>query len=367
MPRGKSAKKKLAKLRLAFIKTPPDSTRNSFALTHTKVSSTEELRVPSLEGKLTDNGVVRVALVSLPRANNVRFKTHLASRLPQTDGSFLAMIRNLVTYSRKDAEELLIAFKHSIETAVEKYSANIVCVNELGLPLKIRKGRSRPSYNAIDFCRRLAMQNDCLILAGSAHDQRTYLNTAYLFYPNCERQGACYHKQVSASRLPGLGERISVSPNRTSINTTVFGLRVGFLTCLDVADYSAVAPLVKLERQLDLLLIPTYTTEYETLKRVARLVSEAISGYVCLTNFYREGEQSSHVLRFGEEKFVTAVEDLRNPDPIYQLTIYDIDSIKLHSDKPDRAEQLDKQVRWLFDLPAPQLLPMPVQRKPLPR
>ncbi len=323
------------------------SNANPFSFTQHHVSSSQYIEIQSLPKK--GNNKVTIALISLPRLKIKlkKYQTVESNKLRNVDN---AIDRELVSYTKKQSNELLSAFKQSIKYAITKYHANILCINELGLPLNVSSKKNRVWQIAIDYAKQMAEDNTCLIFAGSAHDHATYLNTAHMFYPGCDKYGVSYHKQVSAHHEH---ELISVSPKRKSIHTIAFGLKIGFLTCLDIADYSAVTPLVKLDHKLDILLVPTYTTFVDTLIKAAHIICQAICGYVGFINYNFKNSDNlpSRLFRFGRVSSQRAYKSYEHPNSLFCIKIHQINTNDLRKLKTRHAGNINDKIKWLFGFP----------------
>jgi len=138
-----------------------------------------------------------------------------------------------------------------------------------------------PSAAAIGATRQLAQDIGALIIAGTAHEERSLGNAAHVFYPDCKPSGVKCYKQTSAFLA---GERISISPERLSTFIRAHQLRIGLLICSDLADYSAVSRIV--QQDIEMLLVPCYSKDVGKLPHLAREISAAMRGCVALVNYY---------------------------------------------------------------------------------
>lgn len=260
-----------------------------------------------------------------------------------------SIVRNQVYYSENLSKKIFESFKKSIEQAIYEYKADILCINELGFPSQKSCNYYRARIDAIGFARSMAQEHKCLILAGSVHDHVTHYNTAYIFYPGCNNFGAFYHKQISAHRVT---ELISIPPERKTFFTKAFGLRIGFLTCIDVSDFSSVLPLIKLDEKIDLLLVPSYTKDHEILDKAANGICKAIIGYVGFSNYNRGGsDPSGRFFKFDSEEPLEAVEEkIKNRDLEYEINIHKINLNTLKEEKAEYSGNIDKNIRWLFGI-----------------
>lgn len=195
-----------------------------------------------------------------------------------------AMRRSILTHrTPKAAEDEFIA---ALEEAVVKCNPTVICCSELAYPTRsgIPSARIKPKL------RDLARKQDCLIIAGSAHDLRTSYNTSFVFYPGCPAEGDVYHKQVSATNAR---ERVSTPSPR---ETRVFGWRgldIGVLTCFDIVDMNAVAAVAKFDKHPGLLLIPSFSEMDDVLWQCTKEASVALNGMSVLVNAHsRQGEDN---------------------------------------------------------------------------
>lgn len=323
---------------------------NPFSKASTKVSSAWNVRIPSLETLPRPKRKVRLAFVSLPAFENIQKKTYstMSDEHPLTDVDHTACKRRLVNCSDEIAKVLARQYRCAVSLALKKYKANIVCVNELGFPAT----EEGPLRSEIEETKQLAEQCQALIIAGSAHDSRTFYNTGHLYYPGCATSGVhYYHKQVSANRED---EFVSIPSERRTIVTQVFNLKVAVIICLDIADYSTVAGVVKLGDAIDLLLVPAYTKWIEPLEKVAAAASAAMPGMVALVNYYKPGKTPSYLYRFGSiDSGLKKVN--HTPSDHGRIHLYDINVASFHKEKMDMQERVDERLTWLFGLKAVKL------------
>ncbi len=222
---------------------------------------------------------------------------------------------------------------------MEELGAKIVCFNELSFP----SWNQEPVKKAMDLTRKLATEHRCLIVAGSTHDRRTLYNTSHLFFPGCDPNGLAYHKQISATSI---GELVSVPAKRQTICTRVFGLNVAVLICLDLADFSAVASVVKLAERVDVLLVPCYSEWMDSLNRVAKSASAALQGIVALVN-YRPPVPGAPCLveEFGQPRSVDEAIELTSGGIIHTVRIQ---PRALQQQKLEIKGGADERMEWLF-------------------
>ena len=343
----KTAKK--IKQKLIEIKKRP---LNPFSKSCDKISTPKVEFISSLVAE-RDKTSVNLALISLPTPENYKWKICSILEKKYNSIDHDACRRQLISYPTQTAENLMKNYEYALKIALKKLKANIVCINELGFPSYSLK----PWKKAINLTKRLAEEYNSLIIAGSSHDSRTMYNSGHLFYPGCKPSGTHYHKQVSATREH---ECVNTPAERKTLYTNVFGLRLAILICLDLADYSTVASIVKLQDAIDLLLIPCYSTSFDSFKRIAICASAAMPGMVALVNCYREGELSSYF--YSIDKPITKKPDqikvlLKKPDQIKvlprnrgEIRLYKIRIKPFRKSKLEQQDRCDDSLKWLFGL-----------------
>lgn len=322
---------------------------NPFSHIHLKISDVQVIEIRSLPEK-NGHGDIIIAYISLPSviSNTIEYEVEKTNITTHIDKE--ANTRNLIYYGEEESDVLLKAFKKSIIYAIEKCKANIICINELGLPLKILNTDTRMSQARLDalaFAKDKADTHKCLIFAGTTHDHRTFLNTAHIFYPGCQEYGICFHKQVSACDTT---ELISISPIRKSLILKAFGLRIGFLICLDIGDYSSVTPLVKLRDRIDILIIPTFSRKFEPLGDVAHFVCKAITGYAALINYYDKGTAGSHLYKFDEESTLELEKHKPEEDSNFEVNLHRLNLEELKNEKAQNTNKISPKIKWFFGL-----------------
>lgn len=202
----------------------------------------------------------------------------------------------------QDGRNLLLDhFKQGINHAVNKFKADIICINELGMPVD---QNGDVSLEAIEFAKDIANRHNCLIIAGTMHCRHTFLNKGYIFYPkegdNPKDEYFKYYKNVSAT---GAGEFIYTPSERKLFRTQAFGIGIAALICLEIADYSSVAVLAQSKEVIDLVIVPCYLDEYGPMGKAARNLSIPVGG-VLLNNCYSTSHNpDSQLFLNGEEGF----------------------------------------------------------------
>ena len=233
-------------------------------------------------------------------------------------------------------------YKAALIEAFAAYSPNVVVVNELGIPAT----SSGPTPALFRTVGGLARKERALIIAGSFHDTRTKCNTGYVFGPRSGLKGDPFHKQVSAVKVD---EAISVPPRRHSILVQAFSLNIGVVICLDLLDYSSIAPLVNLRAEIDFVLVPSHTDNPVPLETVARLASQAMPGGVGIANCdYGRGRSSSLHL-FGARQ--SPVADRKLKTAAGRVAIYDVDFSRFVKDKRRLQGSIGPTLGWLFPGP----------------
>jgi hypothetical protein len=236
-------------------------------------------------------------------------------------------------------------YKKGLTEAIVKFKADIVVVNELGIPI----GSHCTPTVFLKHMRALVQKRPSLIIAGSFHDARTKYNTGYILTPKSPAEGYIFHKQVSAVDV---AERVSVPPSRRSTTVTAFGFRIGVIVCLDLLDYSTIGPLVDMRDALDFVLVPTHSQLTEPLEKIAKIASGVMCGGVGIVNYDDgEGHKSSMHL-FGE--YLKPTIDQQLSTAAGWLKVYDFDWQGFTNRKRSEQDLLkgrDPATDWLFRYP----------------
>lgn len=345
----KKSQEPLKNLKKRIAKSDPSKyLPNPFSITFTKVSNVYKIPIRKLAKKYKKDQSVKLILISLPKIENLTPKQtcELNPRLRTVDVD--SCWRVLCNYPESFAEKLLHLFKKTINIALNNFDADIICINELGMPFPKHLKYWR---KARDFARKKANENNCVILAGTTHDHRTHNNSAQIFYPGSDVCGTWYHKQVSAQQLKPHPELVSIPPKRISYTTDVFGLKIAFLTCLDIADYSSVAPIVGLNEFINVLIVPSYSPWTESLEKASITISEAISGGVALVNHYMGTVRpSSYLYMYGEEDPREADDQKYSKNEKWKMSLHLLDPDELNDKKISMREDLNPNIKWLFRL-----------------
>lgn len=315
--------------------------KNPFSETCKKISSIDTVPIKSLRKNAKRN--IRLAFISFPVLQNEKVKCFntLKDKTSIENIDCQACERQLIVSSNESIETVAKQYYNAVSLALKKHKANIVCINELGFPAT----EQGPYKDSIEATKKLAQEHEALIIAGSAHDSRTYYNTGHIYHPDSDVY--YYHKQVSAVHL---NELVSTPSKRKTIYTHAFGLRIAVIICLDIADYSTVAGIVRLGNEIDMILVPAYTDKIEPLEEVAIDTSAAMPGMVALINHQAAGKRSSYLYRFG--KIDSKLREIKLPDNGGVLNIYDINVEAFHNEKYKKSEdeKQDQNLKWLFGL-----------------
>lgn len=321
---------------------------NPFCKNYNKISQSKYINLSELDMvAFPDMEELNVVLISLPSIDLKNHKEIHATKDNKSIRGFSKEItqRKLCKYSIKFGEYLFECYQTAVNYAINELKANIVCINELGLP--INKTGNSACKEAIDFSKKMAQENNCVIIAGSVHDPRSHLNTTYIF---CPRKVMQYYKQVSATTE---GEFITVPPERETLTISVFGISISILLCLDLADYSSVVSAIRgQDYSPHLLFVPSYSKFYESLERLSTTISGALSGGVALTNFFHANKPSHFLHMYGSEIPQTTDVTTLFPDeksPEFSVSLFKLNSRKLDSFKKGQ-KGLDKSMGWLFGL-----------------
>lgn len=329
------------------------SLRNPFVRLQRRISRSSKLEVgPSLSKK---KRTVTLALVSMPdllpdsagadRVDLVPHWSALKKDLPAVDAD--ACRRTLVGMPSGYSESYSAIYTEALEAAAIDHRADIICFNELGFPTLDQ----RPRKDALAATRRFAeprheRDRGRFIVCGSFHDRRTLYNTGGLFFPGSPSpEGTPFHKQVSALVV---NERISLPPERVTPCATVFGLSVAVLICLDLADFSSVAPVVTAGDWIDLVLVPCYTEWTDKLEKIARDISRTMPGMVVMVNYQRTGQTGVVVTEFG--KTLGARRPRRQPSRGALIHTVKIGVDDFHSRKLQKQVDMtvSDRMEWLF-------------------
>ena len=247
--------------------------------------------------------------------------------------------RILYRRSEKGTQRAWRDYKAALRAALDKYAADIVVVNELGIPMTSPAAETE----FFTWTKRLAERRKALIIAGSFHDGRTKYNTGYIFSPESPPTGYAFHKQVSAT---GVKELVSVPPRRKSLFLKAFDLKIAVIICLDLLDYSTISPLVSFGERIDFILVPAHSDKTETLERVASAVSSALPGGVGIAN---RGNQRifASLHRFGK---LCLDGDVRSIGRVGHITLFDVDREEFKREK-DRLQGMSFDLEWLLRYP----------------
>lgn len=320
---------------------------NPFSFNFNKICSASSFHIKSLYKK-KNRKFINLALISMPQIDDDYVPINYTT-LEQKwiDEDIESCKRQLAGYSQSFAGKYSRIFQTNIEKAIEDFKADIICINELGMPLQ---QNLFPSKVAKDFANQQANTNKCLIIAGTAHNRKTSYNTAYLFYPNGPKYGKWYHKQVSAQKLKPHAELIGIPPNRKVIFTNIFGIKISFLICLDLVDYSSVAAVVKLT-DAHLVLILCHSEWIEPLNKVAIHLSEAIRGGVAIVNYYHgEVDPSTRLYMYGNKNPIKPTRYSKTNENGSGIDVYKINVKELAEKKISLHPSLNTNIKHLYGM-----------------
>jgi hypothetical protein len=251
-------------------------------------------------------------------------------------------------------------YKYALLKAANDYKANIICLNELGFPTE----NGEPSPKAVEFTKNLAAKHSCIVVAGSYHDSRTFYNSGHAYFPQEDNIPFCYyHKQVSAKAIK-YPELVSIPPNRRSISITGFGINIGVVICLDLLDFSAIAPLIEPKNKVNLILVPSFTDNIKPLEFVAADLSKVLPGGVVIVNRREIGKEEDPIRAyfFGEQlKYSSKLSRSPNYKAFWlkgkkgRIIIHDINFNQFCRDIQLKSNDYDPYLRWLFGIPTPQI------------
>jgi hypothetical protein len=341
---------------------------NPFSYHYQKISSHTSNKISSVAN--AEVGDIRVALVCLNTSTSAKeFELVLPSGNISTHIEKTSLKRNLHHHANENQH--LADYKLALEKAAENLGAHIICINELGFPTE----NKIPSEKAIEITKEIVKRYKCIVIAGSYHDSRTMYNSGHVYYPKDDPQTPvdfhfCY-KQVSAKELTANPELINIPPMRTSVSIQAFRLNIAVIICLDLLDYSSIAPLINPSNNINLIVVPSYTDNMKPMKRVAEQMSKVLPGGVFINNACIPGSgESAGMYLFGEEIKNPEQKDgdkMTNPDTqfkyyqIYPLPdqkgkicLYSINYDQFLRDKNYHFNNGNPDLKWLFGLPWPQ-------------
>ena len=297
-------------------------------------------RCAQLEQRRPRQSRLRVALVSMPpipgvdKTRSGMFQTSLNAGIKGVAPT--ALKRAIVDLQPGVAKRIEKAYRDALRYALVNEKANIVCFNELALPTFNRE----PPWELFAHLRQQATKYRALILAGSMHDPRTYLNSGFAFHPKCAEEGDVFHKQVSALAE---WERISLPPQRTVAYTYVAGLKVAAMICLDLADYNIVASVIR--DRVDLVFVSCYSPGTDLLRPMGEAISECIPGSVYLVNHVSTGLAQSFEVFDGDLKKLESVKSLRSGATVATSSF---SIAKIEGRRHDFPDSWHPDWKWLY-------------------
>jgi hypothetical protein len=250
-----------------------DTIKNPYILSAKKICQKKEF-ITELKYKILP--VINIVSISIK-------KPDVSDFIPHDNGLKFPHQNIVYTYSKKYSQFILSEFKASLLKAVKDMKANIICVNELGMPLN-KQGKM--STTAINFAKKIANDYKCLIFAGSIHTKESYLNQGFIFYPSIDQVSQepylTYFKNISAVQVE---EKLYTPADRKIFMTKAFGVGISTLICLELVDYSSAVTVATSDFDVDILLVPTFLDTYGVMEKVAKNLSYPV-GAVILTNYY---------------------------------------------------------------------------------
>jgi len=255
---------------------PFNGGKNPFIYSSSKVCKLQKIVIPELEHQYLEK--LNFISVSLPSIGKEIIPEHNKKEHPYE--------QSIGTYSKEFSDSLLDKFKRSLDYAVNEFSGHIICINELGMPIN-EEGEVRDS--AINYARKTANENNCLIIAGSNHSKSSFLNIGYIFYPGNDSKNKDYREFYKNISAVGVGERLFTPSERRIYYTKAFGIGISFLICLEIADFSSSCTIAKRNEAIDFLVVPTYLEDFGTIDKVSKSLSEALGG-VLLSNCHNHND-----------------------------------------------------------------------------
>ncbi|MFY0602939.1 MAG: hypothetical protein JXQ93_03250 [Flavobacteriaceae bacterium] len=325
--KNKEIKKKLEK--------PFKGGKNPFVYSSSKVSKLKRIVIPSLEGLYLDK--LNFVSISLPKIHPMTFQKN-EEEYPHE--------KIICMYDRDFSDMLLDQFKKSLDCAINDFKANIICINELGMPIN-KKGEVRE--DAILYARKMANENNCLIIAGSNHSSKTYLNIGYIFFPGVDLLGNDYRKFYKNISAVGVGEKLFTPSERIIYYTKAFGIGISFLICLEIADFSSSCTIVRRNESIDFLIVPTYLTDFGTMDKVSKSLSTALGG-VLLSNCHNHKDlpDSRMYLHGNLHKDNQKEYTLKVIDDKTTVILRTVDMKKFGINKTKMALNLPEDLQFLF-------------------
>ncbi len=312
---------------------------NPYGQSSAKVGKLLTIRT-KLDGEAFRKDSLRIASVSLPK-------------LPVSHDTVLWNEKNfpfrhdIVAYSNPLCDSLLSEYKECLDIAAKKFKADIICINELGMPMSV-EGTVRK--DALDYAKSIAEAHNCLIVGGSNHDRENYMNTGYLIYPGIdeeyERPYIEFYKNISAVQV---GERIFTPSDRIILSTNAFGLGIAVVICLEMVDYATSALLVAKRDTVSLLLVPTYVVgEFGVMEKVAKCLSQVIGG-VLLTNCFAHKHRTSSELIINGKEYERGSERFSASEHS-RVLLRTIDVKSLRNGKVEAHKHLPEELKCLYNI-----------------
>jgi len=310
-----------------------------FCRSSEKICAVDPFHTPLAYKKVDQLNLVSISLPVIPLEKFKECTNHLDENPLQL---------KVFTYDKATCLLLSDHFEKAITKAINEYDAHIICINELGMPLN-EEGKVR--QESIDFAKKMAQDNDCLIIAGSNHNSDSFLNSGYCFYPNDDKvieEYKIFYKNISAVQE---NERIFIPPKRLIPYTRAFGIGISFIICLELVDFSSVSRIAQHRNSIDLLMVPTYLQDYGTMAKVAKNLSQAVGG-VLLNNYYDNSRSDPPISRFYnhgiEEKNKARIDSFI--DSQTKITCRKLDLRQFNIEKIDNGLNMSHEIKYLYGL-----------------
>lgn len=277
-----------------------------------------------------------IALISLSKISDYKTVSYWT---PDSAHGQKHCLRQLIKLGKKDERDRFKLYKQCITWAIEN-NADIVCMNELGLPTY----QGKPKKKALKWTQDIANKSNTLIVGGSCHHHGTLYNSTAIFLPGENKSPIWYRKQVSATGLKD-PELVSVPTYREVPIIEAFGFHIAVITCLDILDYSSVAPIVQCRDKCDLLLLPSYSSSVDAINGAAKVIANVLPGAVGFVNYFADGIISSILYQFDS----TAKVSMRKLfGEASRVNIFRIEKVEFDRQRRGLKHSMDGDWKWLF-------------------
>lgn len=310
-------------------------------------SSSKVCRLQNVRTKLGEKeyrkDMVNLVSISLPHVPK-------SARIPRSNAKVFPLQHNVLTYSKAFSESLFTEYKECLKIAAEELDADVICINELGMPLRA-DGAVRTQ--ARQFAKKLANKHNCLIIGGSNHDVGNFMNIGYMIYPGTDSDNGKeyieFYKNISAVQV---NEKIFTPSDRVILTTSAFGLGISFVICLEMVDYATSSLIAGKRDVVALLLVPTYVLgEFGVMGRVAECLSQVIGGVLMSNCYTNEDNPSSKLIINGREPAGGAsrvVRQTKSGDSKVILRTIDVKNLK--NGKVEANKNMSKELRCLYSI-----------------